>query len=54
MLLDDFHKRKQRLIFYKARATVLAVLHGAGLEDFVHVGSHQELDATLKGETTLR
>lgn len=47
-LIDDFHKRKQRLLFYKPRAAVLSVLHGVGLEDFVHVNSQEQLDSTLK------
>jgi len=52
MLVDDFNKRKQRLIFYKCRSPVLSVLHGAGLNDFEHVGSPQELEATLKGRSS--
>lgn len=48
-LIDDFHKRKQRLLFYKPRAAVLSVLHGVGLEDFIHVGTQEQLDQTLKG-----
>lgn len=48
-LIDDFHKRKQRLLFYKPRASVLSVLDGVGLEDFVHVSSQEQLDSLLKG-----
>ena len=48
-LIDDFHKRKQRLLFYKPRAAVLSVLNGVGLEDFIHVNSQEQLDCLLKG-----
>lgn len=47
-LIDDYHKRKQRLLFYKPRAAVLSVLHGVGLEDFTHVSSQEQLDSALK------
>ncbi|KAK3907868.1 Sodium-independent sulfate anion transporter [Frankliniella fusca] len=47
-LIDDYHKRKQRLLFYKPRAPVLSVLHGVGLEDFIHVSSQEQLDSALK------
>lgn len=49
-LIDDFHKRKQKLLFYKPRAAVLSVLHGVGLEDFIHVDSQEQLDSILKGK----
>lgn len=52
-LIDDFHKRKQRLLFYKPRAAVLSVLHGVGLEDFFHVSTQEQLDSILKDSSSL-
>ncbi|XP_034247389.1 sodium-independent sulfate anion transporter-like isoform X2 [Thrips palmi] len=51
-LIDDFHKRKQRILFYKPRAAVLSVLHGVGLEDFIHVSTQEQLDSTLKDSSS--
>ncbi|KAG8306811.1 hypothetical protein J6590_038752 [Homalodisca vitripennis] len=43
-LIDDFNRRKQPIYFYNPRPSVLTVLKGVCLEDFVHVCTQDELD----------
>ncbi|XP_075211172.1 sodium-independent sulfate anion transporter isoform X2 [Lycorma delicatula] len=52
-LIQDFKQRKQPLYFYNPRPSVLALLKGVCLDDFVHVLTQQELDHILQ-ETVLK
>lgn len=53
-LIDDFNKRKQPIYFYNPRPSVLSVLKGVCLEDFVHVCTQDELDYILQGNPKAR
>ncbi|XP_054285137.1 sodium-independent sulfate anion transporter-like [Macrosteles quadrilineatus] len=47
-LILDFSRRKQPIYFYNPRPSVLSVLKGVCLEDFVHVGTEEELDYIIQ------
>lgn len=45
----DYNRRKQPIYFYNPRPTVLSVLKGVCLENFVHVCTQEELDYMIQG-----
>lgn len=53
-LIDDFNKRKQPIYFYNPRPSVLSVLKGVCLEDFIHVCTQDELDYMLQSNPKAR
>lgn len=48
-LADDFAKRKQLLVFYNPRSTVVDVFKGASINSFTYVTGSSELDRLLNG-----
>lgn len=52
MLIEDFHKRKQPILFYNLKPSVVNIFQGVQPKDFIYCETYNELNDLLKKYST--